>query len=398
MDRREVLCGIGTVVGTGSLAGCGGDGGSSNGDLPNYTVDGEAPARLQVLSVDAPENVTYGEEFSLEATFANVGGESMDRTAAAELAHLSQAGGVQSAELDAEELSSGETRSHSLGPFTAEGAGEYRLEAGQGVDSVHEDVEPLVSVSSKAAETGDGVETPSNLRLTVTDVSYEQALLYADGDRAGLRETLADRVLAVPRIRVENAGSEGQRLGDGAVSISDGSAVTDVDALLLEGPEVNGASVNPGESVEGWAAFAVPTDAVGDLSLGLHLHGRSDPPDVRIDLGDGGGLPEFELAAETVPTEFREGTQAFEFEVENVGDATGTFRGVVEFTFTEEPSVFSGYVTYDEGEWYAFEGEGLSVEIPPGETRSVTRQSSYDGDVTLEYRFRPFDYEWTVEA
>lgn len=400
MDRRQLLFGIGGLVSTVGISGCLGDGSgeaetASPTPTPSFDVDPEAPARLKLLSVSFPDDLTYGDRFEGQITVANTGGEPIESDAAVALTRIaSESGESQEAAVNADGLESGEARSHSIGQFDAEGAGEYRLEASDEFDAVNDEFDGLLTVAPQQVALDEQVTSPDDLRFTVTDVQYEDALMYPDssGDMA-LRDTLSDRILLLPRITVENAGNAGIDVSAGVFSVEDGAAVTDIAAQHVEGPELRNAQVNPGESVEGWVAFAVPRENVGEFELGLHLASSSGPADVTVDLGANPGLPQFELADQALPSQFREGTQEFSFEIENTGEGAGTFRGVVQFMYTEDPGLFS---TAEQGVWYAFE-EGLTAEIPAGATRTVTQSTEYDGDMAIDYRLKPFDYEWTVE-
>ena len=75
-------------------------------------------------------------------------------------------------------LGSGETRSQTVGPLTATAAGEFRVAASDGFATAREDAAAGFDVAPQQAALGDQVNSPGTLRVTVTDITYEQALLY----------------------------------------------------------------------------------------------------------------------------------------------------------------------------------------------------------------------------
>lgn len=408
MQRRQVLAGLGGLASVTALAGCtGGDSSGADGTdtetptpEPDYEVDEAAPARLELLSVTAPEEITFGQEFEAEVTFVNVGGEPVEDDASLALRLLeSSAADPQEAELNSGDLESGEKRSHTIGPFTAAYAGKWAFEAGDSVDKTHDDFDGEVVVSPVENSLGDRQELSENLRLAVDDVQYEQAVHYevrespgwGSRTRTSVQGTLDDQVLAVVRATVENTGTRATSLSPDTLAIGDADLFTEIGgysltSVQLEGSPLFNTTVNPGQAVDGWALFLVPVDALGDLALELHLDASHSPADVVFDLGGAPELPAFEIDSADVPSQFRDGHQKFEFTITNTGDATGTFRGAVQYTQESE----------DE-EWYHLEGP-IEAKIPAGETRTVTHGTDYEGSTTYRYRLKPLGYEFVVEG
>lgn len=409
MQRRQVLAGLGSLASTAALAGCTGsdDSGAEDGtetetSTPerDYEVDEEAPARLTLLSVTAPDEVTYGEEFEAEVAFANTGGEPLEGDATLALRLLeSDAADPQQADLNSSELESGEKRSHTIGPFTAEYAGKWAFEAGESVDKTHDEFDGEVTVSPVENALGDKQELSNNLRLTVNDVQYEQAVHYemsespgwGSSTRTSVQGTLDDQVLAVVRATVENTGTEATSLSPEVLAMSDGDLFTEIAGWPLENVQLEGrplfdATVNPGQAVDGWALFLVPRNALGDLSLELRLDASHAPADVVFDLGSAPELPEFEVESADVPSQFSDGYDEFKFTITNTGDAAGTFRGAVQWA--EEG---------DTDEWYHLE-DPIEAKIPAGETRTVTNGTDYEGSTDYRYRLAPLGYEFVVEG
>lgn len=394
-NRRQALASIGTAA-IASIAGCSGvlGGGSGGDDAPDFEVDREAPARLRLLAADVPDDVTFGDSFDAEISFGNAGGEPIETAASVSVVRLTADDTSPATfEVNSDGLASGESRSHSVGPIPADAAGDLRLEPGPEFNSVAEEVEQVFSVAPMDGRMGERVSTPDDLRFTVTGVEYTPALLSKSGDAFELRDTLDDRIIALPQVTVENAGSEGRTIDQGAFSVEAGSRVADVDPVGYDAPDLRGTHVNPGESVDGWIAVTIDRADAGAFDLGINVASAEPPSDVRIPVDGDGSLPEFELVDSQVPSQFQPGDQEFSFTVENTGDATGTFQGYVEYLLTEDPGLFS---FQDADTWYSDFGDGMTASIPPGETRTVSEVTSYEGDVDVRYRVNPFDLEFTV--
>ena len=94
-------------------------------------------------------------------------------------------------------------------------------------------------------------------------------------------------------------------------------------------------------------------------------------------------------------SQFNEGATELRFEIENTGDADGTFRGFLEYQYTERPGAFSSVSV---GTYYSDFFEPRIVEIPAGETRTVSFTTDYGDDVDIIYRIQPFEAEYRIEA
>ena len=398
-----MLTAIGAAAATGT-AGCsvgplgGGDNqsdGQGDPETPDIEVDPDAPAQLVLLEFDVPETVVYGDEFEVEVVIGNTGGEPIESDAVVDVARFgADFEDGQTVEVNASELGSGETRSQTVGPLTATAAGEFRVAAGNGFATARENATAGFDVAPQQAALGDQVNSPGTLRVTVTDITYEQALLYNPStDReTSLRQTLDDRIIAVPRVTVANSGGEAVSVPEGLFVFETGSRITGEEPARLERRDLRRATVNPGERVEGYVATAIDVDVVGEIPLGLQFAGDGTA-DVEVDVGGNPGLPRFELADQTVPSQFNEGITELRFEIENTGDADGTFRGFLEYQYTERPAPAASVGTY-----YSDFFEPGIVEIPAGETRTVSFTTDYNGNADVIYRIQPFEAEYRIEA
>ena len=232
-----MLTAIGATAATGT-AGCSGGplGGSDDqsdgqGDpeTPDIEADPDAPAQLVLLEFDVPETVVYGDEFEVEVVIGNTGGEPTESDAVVDVARFgADFEDGQTVEVNASDLGSGETRSRTVGPLTATAAGEFRVAASDGFATARNDAAAGFDVAPQQAALGDQVNSPGTPRVTVTDITYEQALLYNPStDReTSLQQTLDDRLIAVPRVTVANSGGEAISVPGGLFVFETGSRIT----------------------------------------------------------------------------------------------------------------------------------------------------------------------------
>jgi len=416
LSRRNVLTTIGAASLPMSIAGCVGDDesddssdgadGSDSTDgtaTPDYDVDQDAPARLELLAVDFPDDITYGETFEGEITVANTGGETLEQTASISLELLSSGDmDAQTAEINSEGLESGEELSHTIGQFTAQAAGDYRIQASDEFYAVDDTIPETISVTPLEAQMGEQVETPIGLRYTVEDVSYEQTLLNKNVEESSLgddevtikeRSTLDDRIITVVDVTAENPTGDGKTVSPDTLSITEGNAISGINPVTIDEPEIRGQQVNPGDSEQGWLAAAVDIESLGSLQLGIHVTANDSPADIAVNLGDEPNLPEFELVDASHPQERQPGSEEFTFEIENTGEGVGTFRGAVEYLFENEEELGLS-VGSEAGKWYYW-NIAMTAVIPPGETRTVSFTSG--SKLTITYRIQPMEYEFTVQ-
>lgn len=394
-SRRHMLTLAGSI-GAATLAGCSGNGDSEE-PSPEIEADPEAPARLEILRLTRPDEIVFGDEFEAEITIGNTGGEPIEENGFIELVGVGF-DSTQDAEINASELASGEIRTHTIGPFDAVSAGELRLNAGAQVAGIRDDVEELISIQPQEVEIGEQIETLDNLRLTVTDVGYEQALIHADGaedtdQEVTIRTTLDDRIVVVPQITIENADSDPATVSSDTFVVENGSAISGFDPYGLSGRDLRGVQVNPGEQIQGVIMSAIDMADVGTSAIGFSFVG--DTVDVRVPFESDPQFPRFEQVSGAVPSPRQEGAEEYRFEVQNTGDATGTFRGVLEYRFEEDPGIFSSYT---DGVYYSDFFEVATVEIPPGETQTVSFVTDSDTEIDVTYRLQPFGSEYLVSG
>jgi len=363
MDRRRVLGTVGGIV-VGSIAGCSGDGnsterGTGTPSAPaSIEYDEDANAELQIVGVVYPDEVRYGSEFSTEIQYGNVGGEAFEETVELSLARLTtEDTEPQTAEFDIGALDPGSTGSATV-DFEATAAGDYRLEPGEKVAEVGDDVEPLLTVLPASRSSGEEIEDRDNLRYTLQGVQFEQSILdvvnqegygYDEKELINLRSTLEDRIIAVFEMDVSNAGTNGQSISTEKFAVPDGTPLTGYNDPVLGDNTLFGRQINPGESISGYLPYVVPKSGIPELSFGVHIAPGSGPADIEVPFGrDPASFPTFELSSQAVPSQFNDGETRFGFTIENAGEAIGTFRGYLQFMFLDDPGLFS---SYEANEW-----------------------------------------------
>jgi hypothetical protein len=403
VDRRTALQTLGVGVGV-ALTGCLGGGGGDS--LPDYEVDEQAPARLQLLKVDFPEEITFGETFSGEVSFANTGGDPITSNAEIGIRPIESDSIGQTIELNSSDLASGENRTHSTPELTATQAGEFLIQAGNGVESVNDAFDDSFNIGPIETRLGEQAETPEGIRLTVNDVTHEQAILnkqntpgLGSDEVYAVRETVEGQIIAVPRITIANATGDVIRMNyqnsfaDGDIlNIPAGSSITDVNTVSFDQPLIQQSEIQPGETLDGIILSEVSTDDLGNISVGLNVGSSSGVPDVVVPLPDPEGLPKFELVDSTTPSARKEGPEEYTFEMENVGDADGTFRGAVRYQFTDESELG---LLGEAGVWELWDRYFVQ-DIAAGESETVSFTSTSENSV--KYELMPLGETFTTTA
>jgi len=402
-NRRTILRTL--AVGAGiSTAGCMGGGGS--GSTPDYEVDRQAPARLELLAVSFPDEITFGETFSGEVSLANTGGDPITSDARIGIRPIASDTTNQVIDLNSSGLESGQSRTHSTTDLAATQAGEFIIETGRRIDSVNDELENSFNINPIESELEEQVETPDGIRLTVNDVTYEQALL--NESRSGgfgqsdmfysVRNTLEGQILAVPRLTIGNATGETIRLlnkessGRNTLSILGGSPVTDIDTVSIDQPDIRGSRIEPGETLNGIIISEVSTDDLGDISLGLNTGSPEGEIDIAVPLPESDGIPEFQLVDSTTPSVRQEGEQEYRFTIENTGNADGTFRGAVRYQFTEDSEHRVGAWVGTWSDWDRY----FVQDIAAGESETVSFTSN--SDYSVKYELMPLGETFTTTA
>lgn len=149
MRRRALLTSL--PVGVSVLAGCLGSVSESNNaaDAPAFEANKDAPGEFILLRNQPQQEVTVGDEFEVAVVLGNAGGESITGEVSVELVPPSNDEDVQTATVvveDGDALASGAARFFIAGLFEATVVGDWELNAGAGIEQVHESYDPTITV------------------------------------------------------------------------------------------------------------------------------------------------------------------------------------------------------------------------------------------------------------
>lgn len=414
MQRRRFIEGV-SIATFGMAAGCtdrigGVIGGDEGPDLetPDFEVNRDAPARPIALTGSVTsEEVSYGDSFSADVMIGNAGGEVVEQeTELTFLLEHRDGGSVETQErtVVVGGIGPGETKVVSVGPYDADASGEWAVVPGQEFDRTHAEYDVPVQIDPVVVDAGEELQLDEGLEMTVETVEFEQAVHYDTSESRGywsseevvaLHSSLDDQVLAVVRITVENAGSQtiafdGGGWGYSGVEIHpsqfrvspngvfDSLGSEPVGDAKIEGQELRNVRIDPGESVDAWLLSPVGVDELGELSFEFSVRAGETPPEYVVPL-DGADvqLPVFEFVEADLPDRRRDEEQELGVVVENTGEGSGTFRGVLEYLDGET--------------WYTVTPP-LEVEVEPGESGRAVTTTPEKG--TYDYRVQPFGDEF----
>lgn len=414
MERRTLLATVGTGMGIGiGTAGClgfgtdsGGDGDErEGGDFPDEVETDDGAARFEIVGIERPNNVQVREAFRAEIAIGNSGGEAGQFSGALAIAEQGTGNTQTIDETASRMIDPGSVETFSLTQLTIPFAGEFDLTVEGYTNTVTwaEGAEASIVVEPMNGGIGDPYQLSDIIEVTPTAIRFEDALRYrtqarggfsgGTGERIGLRSTVSDHIFAVVTVQVENGSREQVALEPGWLwTDPPGDLLTEFpggtlnDEADLEIDPMNNATIDPGATKQGWFAFITPRSEAGELSLHGYANTGAENPEAIWTLTEGGvALPTFELAGMAVMERRRGPTDTFEYTVENTGDAAGTFCGA-----TQWREVGTENWTYLEGEQIA--------HIEAGESATVQAEPTDDpGGRTFEYRFLPFDAQFTVE-
>lgn len=395
VDRRAYLAALGTAVGT---AGCGGqsdtsagdgddtgDGGAADDDTPaDTTVSGPATFRVDLTG---PDDAVVDEQFTLELTVRNVGGEPgeySDSVAVSEGAERAEEN-VRTGTLDPGESTTVEI-SFSLGL-----ADDYQFVARGG----DETASTRVAVGPVTAAVGETLTVREGLDATISGVTYETALQYTisggygSSDRPGLYAPGGDRVLAVVDFELENTTTNTVTFGEN-LGVPEGSVLTTYPSGELnattsrDGAPLAGATrIRAGQRLQRWLPVQVPRSAVEDgIELGWQRDTDQTTPE-RVWQLEPSDLPAFTVAEWTLPEEADPGTTEYTVGVTNEGDADGRFHAAVE---RRSP---------DASDWTTI--EVIDAAVPSGADHTFERSVEWPYTTPREFRLRPAATRRTVE-
>lgn len=405
MKRRLLLAGVGAAgLGLGTAGCLGLGGGSESIDAPEFDINEDAPGRLVLLDATAPGDITFEDEFTIEALVGNAGGEPVDTEADVRMFHPSSDVPEQTSTVVVEELGSGDVSQLTVGPFDAAYSGTWAFDEAAGFDRSHPDLDASVTVGSRQQSVGDSFDHPSGVRFTVDGVDYERAVHYEMSESAGLfssndvvavQTPASGQVIVHLKLTAENRSSETVVSG-GDSAFYDGASISntrfdltpadryeDLTSARVDGDALETLELEAGASGTYYALAVADIESLPELALDVGFSDDESDPEIRFDLGAEPDLPEFELVELDIPSERTEGEQEFGVTVGNVGDAAGTFRGAIQWQ------------DGDTDDWYHLTPP-LEAALEPGEdARTLATSDVSPGDV-FDYRVLPFGEEFSL--
>lgn len=288
MERRRVLSIIAATAGV-SIAGCSGDPESGSGNSQSQSTDTTSPSPNQgdestptesptdidtqtptesgepefvVESVDIPEEVEIGEEWSWAITIANTG----------------EVGGTFRTEVTA-----------SIGDSDFQRLGEIELEIPAGETATYEsetattsyltqatlrfeefDLERDVNVVTRSLTFGEPYQNPEGIVTVAHGIDLQSSYTYEGYDGSEETETAGDGMMwAFLEFEATNDGGSPEYVpSDSDISIITGNQQYNSTYINKEEGQYESDEIQPGITRRGWIAYEIPNDLTGeDLSV-----------------------------------------------------------------------------------------------------------------------------------
>lgn len=385
--KRRKFVASATLLTT-ALAGCGSP---SENSTDNQST--EQSVATPGVNLSGPTSVAVDEEVTLTVTYANDTNETVDFQGTVA---VSQGNSDFTEQVSLDEIPAGEEKSTQIGPITFRYADEYQLQIADGEGTHTLTVEPI------SAHEGEPLALGNSIQMTATDFLFYPSLFYSEGgaDRPNsVFSAPSGKILAAIEVEVENVGTESKSAPLDAITVQNGELYSSIGSESLEsittipgtpiGTAISGA-LEPSQVVQGWLLAQVDQDAAKDgISLVYQRDASDTPPEKQWDLQreeDSQSFPTFTIDGIQRPDELRTGEEfQTTIAVENTGDTTGVFRGVVEY---KDP---------DTDEWRLLADPDVALisgEIRPDQTREFSVRSRTQYTTTLTYRLQPTVERW----
>jgi hypothetical protein len=253
-----------------------------------------------------------------------------------------------------------------------------------------------VTIGPKTAAVGESFDLASPLRVTLTDVTYQQGLYYKyssgyNEKTTDLFSTTSGKTLALLHFDVENTGTEYASFGPESFTVSDGTLYTDLrgaslsTAIDIKGNPFTNTTVQAGQRISGWfLAQLSKKRAKAGAVVGWQRDAHKTMPERRWNVKPA-KLPSFSLEQWKLDTKQTIGEYSNTITVKNTGSTNGTFRGIVDYKIADE----------GQNAWSPF--EKISATLSPGKNKTFTLKKTWTYTETLDYRVRPFGTTKTVE-
>jgi hypothetical protein len=396
MDRRQLLALLGTTATT-AIAGCSGggnedpseddpaaDGAESDTETATATATATPPSFTEV-ELTGPAETAFGDPVPLEVSATNEGGT----TGTYEDQLIVSEGNLEgSTTVEIPDVEPGASETATVEPPTIEVADTYGFELEEG------DAEHTVEVTPNLVDVGETQEF-GDLAVTVTDVRFP-SILASNGDGRKVFAAPSERGFVLVQLTVENRGTSSAGLDGSFLSLSgdgewyDRLPVGDINEVVgVSGRALQSVrSVEAAQEVDAYLVGQLPLDrARGEFELYHQLDSAQTPPEYAWTIsGASEPYAAFELREVRAPNEATsDESYELSFDVANVGEGTGTFRGALE------------YGSFGDWTFLRTAADGtLSAEIAPGETATVSTTNSTGVNDEYTYRLAPFDETWTT--
>jgi len=263
LTRRSAV--VGAVGATCALAGCfnlesdgdtGDNGDSGGGSTPEPTATDTptetAESDIRVTSIEAPEEVELGQEFTYTIELENSGNADGTFTGTIE-ASLPDGGTANRAELDID-VPAGETVTRKSDPITVNAITELTLSVGG--------VSTAIQFVSARRTFGDSFRAPTEVIATVNGVTLQSEYEYEDYRGETATESAAEGFqYAFVDVTAENASGSSEYIPfNQDFTVRVGSGQYDAAFVSRERGMYDGGQVGPGVIREGEIAYEIPED------------------------------------------------------------------------------------------------------------------------------------------
>lgn len=382
INRRNFLT---TAIATGSvaLAGC----------------SGKSSSKKWKSTLNSPDTVTYGAEFSHSVVVENTSDSERDfrATLTSQESHLGFSKEISLT------VPSGDSKKITTDPITPSAVGEYTFvlnkkdegtttaesEGGQNLAST------TVTVETKEIAPKTSVKLNDNLLVTAENGRVAKSVFTSSGrdTPTGVLEAPTGKIFAVYNLTVENVGTQRTAWGPAFVSVDGGTLFSDnVPTLPGRGEALNMKhEVSAADSVSGYLFAQLPIEsAKNKIPLTAQNGNNSAAPEYRwpFAVDTPRKAPEFTLKNVNAPREVQEG-QPYDIEltIANTGDGAGTVKTLLQYK--------------KGGSWTNLQSaspHNIKKKIPAGDEKTITVTNTFSSGflVSDEYQYRatPFETTW----
>ncbi|ELZ90131.1 hypothetical protein C440_17041 [Haloferax mucosum ATCC BAA-1512] len=366
MKRRQYLGALGALT-ISSTSGC----------ATVQSAVRSGPPYFENVEISGPSEVSVGDEFDIEITAKNTGGKKGDFTAT-----LSTGKGAftldQSVRIEDVQVTKSKTTT--IEDIYSDYATEltYRI--------TDYDARHSVSVKTKGLELGETFETHDGHSIAVNGVGLEKSV-FLNGESKQLLSANPGNVIVLVYFTIGYEGDDERPFTSDEIVTTAGSFISESSLSTYTFDDIAGvrkehldlSEIEPGVQKSGWMMFEVPYSELETLGV-VWDRVSTGVPEVKWNL-DAGDVPIFDAEA-TVPDEVEIGTTGtITLEVENTGDASGTYR----------------YGMWRTGEYDSSQSVLDEITVEPGTTETVELDVTQEHIGSYEYEILPVNETTVVE-